>query len=67
MYVRSGDSIFCVTSILVSQIAYIRMNESLAADALDAVRSRGNISALQLAKNGVRMMVRRTFKTSTLM
>lgn len=50
MYVRSEDSIFCVTSILVSQILYICMNESLAADALDAVRSRGNVSTLQLAR-----------------
>lgn len=50
MYVCSEDSIFCVTSILVSQFVYIRMNESLAADALDAVRSRGNGSTLQLAR-----------------
>lgn len=48
--VCSEDSIFCVTSILVSQIVYIRMNESLAADALNAVRSRGNVSTSQLAR-----------------
>lgn len=50
MYVCSKDSIFCVTSILVSQIVNIGMNGSLAADALDAVRSRGNASTLQLAR-----------------
>lgn len=49
MYVCSKDSIFCVTSILMSQSVYIRMNESLAADALNAVSSRGSCT-LQLAR-----------------
>lgn len=50
MYIHSEYSIFCVTRILVSQIAYICMNESLAADALDAVRSRADVSTLQCAR-----------------
>lgn len=67
MGVRSEDSIFCVTSILVSQIVYICINESLAADALDGVRSRGNLSTLQLSRKWRQNDGEKDFKTSTLM
>lgn len=60
-----GQWFLCDKNFGVSSCLYLY--ESLAADAPDAVRSRENVSTLQLAENEDRMMVRIPLKTSTLM